>query len=86
MEEKLEHPWEYTHLVQFATPKTKPDYNTKEGQQALIKTSGRIFSKLPEIIDKMPTGGGWQVNSHSILLVNDSVVVSVLLQRPKNTI
>jgi len=83
MEQKLEHPWEYTHLVQFATPKTKLDYDTKEGQQALIKASGQIFSKLPKIIDKMPTGGGWQVNSHSILSLDGSVVVSVLLQRPK---
>lgn len=83
MEQNLEHPWEYTHLVQFATPKTKPDYSTKEGQQSLIKASGHIFAKLPQIIDKMPRGGGWQVNSHSIILVNSSVMVSVLLQRPK---
>ncbi|MHC4183987.1 MAG: hypothetical protein ACYSR0_11635 [Planctomycetota bacterium] len=83
MEENLEHPWNYTHLVQFATPKTKPDYSTKEGQQALISISGQIFSKLPQIIDKLRGGGGWHVNSHSILLVDGSIVVSILLQRPK---
>ena len=83
MEQALEHPWEYTHLVQFATPKTKPDYGSKEGKQSLIKASSQVFAKLPKIIDKMPMGGGWQVNSHSILLVDDSIMVSVLLQRPK---
>ena len=83
MEQKLEHPWEYTHMVQFATPKTKPDYSTKEGQQALIKASSAVFTKLPEIIDKLPMGGGWQVNSHSILLVDGNIMVSVLLKRPK---
>ena len=83
MGQDLEHPWEYTHLVQFATPKIKPDYSTKEGKQSLIKASGQVFAKLPKIIDKMPMGGGWQVNSHSIFLVNDSIMVSVLLQRPK---
>ena len=83
MEEKLEHPWEYTHLVQFATPKTKPDYSTKEGQKSLIKMSGQVFAKLPQIIDKLPTGGGWHVNSHNILLVDGSIMVSILLQRPK---
>lgn len=83
MEQDLEHPWEYTHLVQFATPKTKPDYSTKEGKQNLIKAGGQVFTKLPKIINKMPMGGGWSVNSHSILLVNDSIMISVLLQRPK---
>ena len=37
MEEIRKHPWEYTHMVQFATPKTMPDYSTKEGQQVLTK-------------------------------------------------
>ena len=83
MEEKTEHPWEYTHMVQFATPKTKIDYSTREGQKGLIKTSGAIFSKLPQIIDRLPSGGGWQVNSHDILLVDGSIMVSILLQRPK---
>ena len=83
MEQRLEHPWEYTHLVQFATPKTKLDYSTKEGQQNLIKASGQVFTKLPQIIDKLPMGGGWNVNSHNILLVDGSVMVSILLQRPK---
>jgi hypothetical protein len=83
MVEKLEHPWEYMHLVQFAAPKTKLDYTTKEGRQTLIKASGQVFSKLPEIINKIPSGGGWQVNSHSMLLVEGSIMVSVLLQRPK---
>ena len=83
MEEKIEHPWEYTHMVQFATPKTKIDYSTQEGQKYLIKTSGAIFAKLPQIIDRLPSGRGWQVNSHDILLVNGSIMLSILLQRPK---
>ena len=85
MEQRLEHPWEYTHLVQFATPKTRPDYSTKEGQQGVIKACGHIFGKLPQIIDRLPVGGGWQVNSHTVLLVDGSVMVSILLQRPKRT-
>jgi len=85
MEEKIEHPWEYTHMVQFATPKIKIEYSSKEGQQGLIKACGTIFRKLPQIIDKLPMGGGWQVNSHNILLVNGSVMISILLQRPKRT-
>lgn len=84
-QQDIEHPWEYTHLVQFATPKTKPDYSTKEGKQSLIKASGQVFARLPKIIDKMPMGGGWQVNSHSFLLVDDSIMVSILLQRPKRS-
>ncbi len=83
MGENMEHPWEYTHMVQFATPKTKIDYSTREGQKGLINACGQIFRKLPRIIDKMPTGSGWQVNSHNILLVNGSIMISILLQRPK---
>jgi hypothetical protein len=83
MGEQLEHPWEYIQIVQVTTPKNKLDYSTKEGQQALINESGKIFNNLPQIIDKMRTGGGWQVNSHSILMVDGSIMVSVLLQRLK---
>ena len=83
MEQKIEHPWEYTHMVQFATPKNKIDYSTKEGQQVLTKMCGQIFSKLPEIVDRLPTGGGWQVSSHNMLLVDGSMMISILLQRPK---
>ena len=85
METRLDHPWEYTQIVQVTTPKTKLDFSTKEGQQSLINTSGKIFNNLPKIIDKMSTGGGWLVNSHSIVMVDDSIMVSVLLQRPKET-
>ena len=83
MEEKMKHPWDYTHMVQMATHKTKVDYSTREGQQGLIKACGQVFSKLPQIIDKLPSGSGWQVNSHSILLVDGSIMISILLQRPK---
>ncbi len=82
MEEKIEHPWEYTQIVQVATPNIEIDHKTKEGKQSLINASGQVFRKLPQIIDKLPSGG-WQVNSHSIFLVEDSVMVSLLLQRPK---
>ena len=83
MEGNLEHPWEYTHLVQYVTPKTKPDYSTKEGLKGLSKACGQILTKIPQIIDKVSIGSGWQVNSHSIFLVNGSVMISILLQRPK---
>lgn len=83
MGEQLEHPWEYTQIVQVTTPKTKLDYSSKEGQESLIDASSKIFNNLPRIIDKMRTGGGWQVNSHSILMLDGSIMVSVLLQRPK---
>jgi len=83
MEQKMEHPWEYTHMVQMATPKIKQDYSTKEGKQGIIKACGQIFGKLPQIIDKLPVGGGWQVNSHNILIVDGSIMISILLQRPE---
>ena len=83
MEEKIEHPWEYTNVVQIATPKNKIDYATKEGQQGLIRACGQVFAKLPQIINKLPVGVGWQVNSHSILLLDGSIMISILLQRPK---
>ena len=83
MEQKIEHPWEYTHMVQFATPKVKLDYSTKEGQQFLIRASGTIFKKLPEIIDRLPSGGGWQVSSHNIIVIDGTIMISILLQRPK---
>lgn len=83
MQEQIEHPWEYTHIVQMATPKLQVDFSSKEGQQSLIKACGQIFTKLPQIIDKLPVGGGWQVNSHNILLVDSSIMISILLQRPK---
>ena len=69
MEERMEYPWEYTHVVQIATPKNGIDYGTKEGQKGMIRACGQVFTKLPQIISKLPAGGGWQVNSHNILLL-----------------
>ena len=83
IEQMIAHPWEYTSIVQMVTPKNKLDYDTKEGLQGIIKASGAIFKKLPEIIDRLSSGGGWQVSSHSILIVGGSIMVSILLQRPK---
>ena len=70
-------------MVQYATPKTRPDYSTKEGQQGVTRACGTIFTKLPGITDHLPSGGGWQVNSHNISLLDETIMTSILLQRPR---
>jgi hypothetical protein len=85
----LENPYEYAMATEFVVQKQEadilsdgPDYRDPKLQKAFAmkvsKTLNNISKSLPNL-----NGGGWLIVSHSISQVDDAILISFLLQRPK---
>lgn len=82
----MEHPYEYQLMVKFLWPAQisgMPDLSQEKSQVQLMAELGKVARDLPQLINKAPGGDGWEINSHSITFVKDTVFISVLLQRPR---
>ena len=82
----MEHPYEYRMAVQFLTPDPTsgtPDFQDENSRASLFHSLSEFADHLPQALATMPEGEGWEVNSHSLMFANNSIVVSMLLQRPK---
>ena len=80
----MEHPYEYRIIQQFLTPQSvsvATGFDDKKTQLGMLQEVNKMVSNLPTIIEKFPEGGDWFPNSHSIALMGNTVVVSILLQR-----
>ena len=76
-----DHPYEYKVLAEYITPDEQgryPHFNHMEDQEGLTKTLEEVFEHLPESIPE-----GWEVNSHNIAVSRNTLIVTVLLRRPK---
>lgn len=74
------HPYQYRVLVEYLTPtlgSMKPDYRKESDGQSLT-------AKLGEVVEHLPTAipDGWEVNSHSLTVAGDAVILSILIRRP----
>ena len=82
----MAHTYAYGMIVEYFTPiklNSKPDYGDKPGQEALqLKLTERTRDELPKIIESLPMGTAWEVNSHNLTLAGDTFILSVMLQRP----
>ncbi len=75
------HPYEYKVLVEYINPEEAgrfPHFTRIEDQDGLTKTLEDIFSHLPDSIE-----AGWEVNSHNIAISRNTLIITVLLRRPK---
>jgi hypothetical protein len=75
------HPYEYKMLVEYVNPEETgryPHFTRIEDQDGLTKTLEEVFTHLPESIPE-----GWEVNSHNVAISRNSLVITVLLRRPK---
>jgi hypothetical protein len=75
------HPYEYKVLVEYINPEEAgrfPHFARVEDQDGLTRTLEEIFTHLPESIPE-----GWEVNSHNITISRNTLIISVLLRRPK---
>jgi hypothetical protein len=82
----MEHPYEYRIAVQFLTPDPTsgtPNFQEEHSRASLFRSLTEFADQLPQALATMPEGEGWEVNSHSLMFANSSIVVSMLLQRPK---
>jgi len=74
------HPYQYRILVEYLTPtmgSIKPDYGKESDEQSLTMKLEEVVEHLPDAITE-----GWEVNSHSLTVARDTMVLSVLLRRP----
>ena len=74
------HPYQYRMLVEYLNPtagSVKPDYADENAEESLA-------GKLEEVVDHLPDAiaEGWEVNSHSLSVSQDTVILTVLLRRP----
>jgi hypothetical protein len=76
------HPYEYKVLVEYVNPEETgrfAHFSHIEDQDGLTRTLEEIFAHLPESIAE-----GWEVNSHNITISRNTLIITVLLRRPKS--
>ena len=75
------HPYEYKVLVEYVSPEENgrfPHFTRIEDQEGLTQTLEDIFVHLPKSIPE-----GWEVNSHNVTVSRNTLIITVLLRRPK---
>lgn len=73
------HPYRYRMLVEYLNPtagSVKPDYAEESAKESLAGKLEEVVEHLPEVIAE-----GWEVNSHSLSVSQDTVILTVLLCR-----
>lgn len=74
--------YEYKILTEYISPDEKgryPHFGHIEDQGGLTKTLEEVFEHLPESIPE-----GWEVNSHNITISRNTLIVTILLRKPKD--
>jgi len=79
----MQHPYEYRSLLKYASFQMEGLPNPEQEVLDLNKELGKLASELPKALSTMPDAEGWEVNSHSLALVGNTLLVSILLQRPR---
>jgi hypothetical protein len=78
------HPYEYKVLVEYINPEEMgryPHFARLDDQDGLTRTLEEVFAHLPESIEE-----GWEVNSHNITASRNTLIITVLLRRPKKPV
>ena len=76
------HPYEYKVLVEYVTPEERgqlPHFTHREDQKSLSTIIQDVFEHLPQSIPE-----GWEVNSHNITVSRNTLIITVLLRKPKS--
>ena len=73
------HPYEYKVLVEYINPEQRGKrihFANGKVDESFTKVLEDVFNHLPKSIPE-----GWEVNSHSITVSRDTVIVTILLSR-----
>lgn len=80
----MEHPYEYAVMINFLQAVSisgVPDFANPKVQESLTIAFNKFAGdELPKAIAKLPPAD-WQINSHSVTLAGDVLMISILLQR-----
>ena len=74
-----QHIYEYKMLVEYLTPVPNsviPHYARETDEQSLTAALEDVTAHLPEAIEE-----GWEVNSHALTVAENTIVLTILLQR-----
>jgi hypothetical protein len=74
------HLYEYKALVEYVNPEERglvPHLALETDQDSLTGVISDVFEHLPTSIPE-----GWEVNSHNITFLRNTMIISVLLRRP----
>ncbi len=75
------HTYEYKALVEYISPEEKgrfPHLSHIEDQESLTKIIEEVCIHLPDSIPE-----GWEVNSHNITISRNTLIITILLRKPK---
>ncbi len=78
------HPYEYKVLTEYITPDEKgryPHFSHIEDQEGFAKTLEEVFNQLPNSIPE-----GWEVNSHNITVSRNTLIVTILVRKLKDSL
>lgn len=83
----MRHPYEYKVITEYMTAwdvKKKPNFEEPLIRQRLAEALESYYFRLPSIIlDELDDAEGWEVNSHSLSFVDNTVLISTLLRRSR---
>jgi len=77
----MKHLYEYRHMTDFIVLKSIPDFTNERARVEIAHRTGDIMTKIPKFINAFPDSENWEVNSHSISLIGNALVLSILFQR-----
>ncbi len=72
--------YEYKMLVEYVSPEQKgkyPHLALSGDQEGLTAVLENVCKRLPDFVPQ-----GWEINSHSIAVWRDTLIVTLLLRRP----
>jgi hypothetical protein len=75
------HPYEYRVLVEYLSPEEAgryPHFTRIEDQEGFTRTINEVFEHLPKSVPE-----GWEVISHNIMSSRNTLIITILLRRPK---
>ena len=78
----MKHPYENALMLKYFPITGFPNLADEQAQGQLSASLGKFAAKdLPQGIATFPVHNGWEVNSHNIAFVGNTVIFSILLQR-----
>ena len=78
----MEHPYEYAMMVNPLTPDRPVDLSKEADLVPFIKAVGRFTHQLPKALESL-LDGGWETVSHDVAVHGTTILVTMLLRRPR---
>lgn len=78
----MEHPYEYALMVNPLTPDRPVDLSKEAELVFFLGAVGKFTDGLPKGLESL-LGGGWETVSHDLAVHGTTILVTILLRRPR---